>query len=534
MAVTFLLREKMPSDVWHAERGTMAASKLRAVIASAPVALFAIDRRGVFTVSDGRGLAAMGLRPGEQVGGSAFELYATLELRRPDGEILTGAEAVRRALAGEAIEGECTIGEHSFDFRLHPQLDATTGAVQGVVGSATDVTERNDARQRLLVADRLAAMGTLAAGAAHEVNNPLTYVTINVDHVARQLRMASARGVRIEGEGTDDLTPGLLDALGRVAHGLERVRGIVRGLLTFSHGDVELRTLVDLHGVVESSIQMAMHEILHRARLVRDLGDVPPVEANEARLGQVFLNLLVNAAQAIPEGNPAAHEVCVAMRTDEEGRAVVEVSDTGVGLQPHVLPRVFDPFFTSRATGEGIGLGLSISLGTVKSLGGTIEVESRPGHRTTFRVLLPPAAGWRVSRPPPSVRSIAEEKPRLLVVDDDVLVGEAIARSVAAEAEVHVLSDARDALARIAAGERWDLILCDLMMPEMSGMDLYRETLASAPDSARSIVFMTAGAFTPRARAFVASVGRRCLEKPIDAEALRELVRSSGRTRRES
>jgi CheY-like chemotaxis protein len=148
-------------------------------------------------------------------------------------------------------------------------------------------------------------------------------------------------------------------------------------------------------------------------------------------------------------------------------------------------------------------------------------------------VLLPPATGWRASRPPASARSLPGERPRLLVVDDDVLVGEAIARSMGSDAEVEVLGDAREALRLLAAGARWDVILCDLMMPEVSGMDLYRDALARAPDAARNIVFMTAGAFTPRARAFVASVGKRCLEKPIDAEALRELVRSSNRTRRD-
>jgi signal transduction histidine kinase/ActR/RegA family two-component response regulator len=519
------------SDAWRAERGTNGASRARAVLAGAPVALFAIDSRGVLTVSDGQGLAALGCCATELVGRSAFELYAGLQLHRPGGEVITGAEAVRRALAGEAIDGECTIGERSFDFRLQPQRDATSGAVRGVVGAAVDVTERNEARERLLVADRLAAIGTLAAGAAHEINNPLTYAGISVDHVARVLRMTAARGLRIEGDGNDDLTPGLIEALGRASHGLQRVRDIVRSLLTFSHGDVETRRLVDLHGVVESSIQMAMHEVIPRAHLVRELGDAPPVEANEARLGQVFLNLLVNAAHAIPDENPAAHEVRIAMWTDEQARAVVEVSDTGVGIPPHVLPRIFDPFFTLNATGEAKGLGLSVSLGTVKSLGGDIEVESRPGRGSTFRVLLPHAPGWRASRPPASARSVPEEKPRMLVLDDDALVGEAIARCVQAEADVEVLSDTREVLVRLAAGTRWDLVLCDLMMPGLSGMDLYREVLARAPDAAGSIVFMTGGAFTPRARAFVASVGKRCVEKPIDADALREIVRSCGRAR---
>jgi CheY-like chemotaxis protein len=273
---------------------------------------------------------------------------------------------------------------------------------------------------------------------------------------------------------------------------------------------------------------MAWHEIRHRARLVKSLADVPPVDANEARLGQVFLNLLVNAAQAIPEGHADTNEVQVSTRTDEAGNAVVEVRDTGVGIEPQVLPRIFDPFFTTKGEG-GTGLGLSISHGTVRALGGRIEVESKHGKGTMFRITLPPAKPWRASAQtsPSDIRAMARR--RVLVIDDEPLVGEAVARSLAEDNDVEIVTDAKHGLARIEAGERFDVILCDLMMPVMTGMDLYAEVVRRAPKLAGKIVFMTGGAFTPRARAFLESVVNPCLEKPLDMAKLRSILARAGR-----
>jgi CheY-like chemotaxis protein len=305
------------------------------------------------------------------------------------------------------------------------------------------------------------------------------------------------------------------------------VRQIVRDLMTFSQGNVEQRGLVDLRGVVESAIQMAWHEIRHRARLVKNLHEVPPVEANEARLGQVFLNLLVNAAQAIPEGHANEHEVRVVTREADEGHVLVEVSDTGEGIDPAVLPRIFDPFFTTKRT-SGMGLGLSISHGTVKSLGGELRVETTPGKGTSFKVLLPAAKGYR-GRSPASVPQIRPGvRKRVLVIDDEPLVGQAIARVLSDDNDVVTVSDAREALDRITSEGNFDIILCDLMMPMMTGMDLYAEVVRAAPQLAGRIVFMTGGAFTPRARAFIESVSNPCLEKPLEMSKLRSILARVG------
>jgi CheY-like chemotaxis protein len=306
--------------------------------------------------------------------------------------------------------------------------------------------------------------------------------------------------------------------------GMTRVRQIVRNLTTFSRSSVESHALVDVRSMVESAIQMTLHEVQLRARLTRELADAPPIEADEARLGQALLALILNAAQAIPEGDPKGNEVRVATYTDADGNAVVEIADTGVGIPPEVLPRIFDPFFTSKP--ESTGLGLSIAHGTINQLGGEIRVTSSPPG-STFRVVLPAARKWRTSRPPDSARALVRRS-RVLVVDDDPLVGEALARTLESDADVETSTDAGAVLSRLAAGERWEVILTDLLMPGVSGMDLYAGLLRVAPDAAASLVFMTGGAYTPRARAFVEGVHALVLEKPLEIAKLRSLIARAG------
>jgi CheY-like chemotaxis protein len=230
----------------------------------------------------------------------------------------------------------------------------------------------------------------------------------------------------------------------------------------------------------------------------------------------VFVNLLVNAAQAVPEGRPDANRIAVSERL-LAGHLVVEVSDTGVGIPAHVLPRIFDPFFSTKPVGTGTGLGLSVCHGIVKGLGGTIEVDSEAGRGARFRVLLP------VLRSTPSHPLPAARRARLLIVDDEPFVGRALSRILAGLHDVTVTLSPLEALSWVERGDRWDLVLCDLMMPEMTGMELEARVAKAAPELVERFVFMTGGAFTRAAREFVES-GRACIEKPVDPGALRELV----------
>jgi two-component system, cell cycle sensor histidine kinase and response regulator CckA len=278
--------------------------------------------------------------------------------------------------------------------------------------------------------------------------------------------------------------------------------------------------------VLELAINMAFNEIRHRARLVKDYGEVPAVEADEARLGQVFLNLLVNAAHAIREGQVERNEIRVRTRTDRAGRAVIEIRDTGCGIAPDVLGRIFDPFFTTKAVGDGSGLGLAICHGVVAALGGEITVESEPGKGSVFRVALPPAPlGSGTGAPASRARSSFESdrRGRVLVIDDEAMLTTTIQR-ILHKHEVTVAGSGREALEKIAAGADFEVILCDLMMPEMTGMDFHAELARLHPELLDRVVFLTGGAFTPAARAFLDGVPNDRLEKPFDPQNLRALV----------
>jgi PAS domain S-box-containing protein len=406
-----------------------------------------------------------------------------------------------------------------------------------VITFGRDLTERKQMQARLLLADRMVSVGALAAGVAHEINNPLAYVMTNLDMVAS--RRLPPLGARLRELGGEAATIG--DELGRVGamidvarEGSQRMRDIVRDLRTFTRGaGEEKRTAVDVRRVMDASINLAWNEIRHRARLVKEYGDVPPVLATEARLGQVFLNILVNAAQALEVGDAAENVIRVRAARERDGQVVVQVSDTGPGIPPEILDRIFDPFFTTRPVGLGTGLGLWICQGILTSLGGQITAESRPGEGATFRVVLPSATPvQQAATPEVPVGDRARDARRLelLVVDDEIAIGRTLAIALADEFEVATVTSGRAALAILAGEPRFDVILCDLMMPDVSGMDVHERLARERPELAQRFVFVTGGAFTERARRFVDEVGLPVIEKPFDLAKLPALLRARAST----
>ncbi|MBF5045835.1 response regulator [Aggregicoccus sp. 17bor-14] len=391
-----------------------------------------------------------------------------------------------------------------------------------------------ETQAQLVQAGRMAAVGTLAAGVGHEVNNPLAYILSNLDfaclEVSRlQRTLGGGRDVpALEAERAGERLAEMEQSLREALHGAERVRRIVRDLKTFSRADQDESGSVDLHAVLDSAAKMASTEVRHRARLVKRYGEVPFVQGNEARLGQVFLNLLINAAQALPEGRVGEHEIRLATSVDADGNVVAEVQDTGAGIAPEVLGRIFDPFFTTKPVGVGTGLGLSLCHAFVTAMGGRIQVESSLGRGSTFRVVLP-AARAAAQAPASSEAAASSEAPRgrVLVVDDEPLVLGAMRRALGRQHEVEGVSSSRRALELLSAdADAYDVVLCDLMMPEMTGMELYAEVRASHPARARRFVFISGGAFTPGAREFLEQVDCPLLEKPFDLPQLRALVQA--------
>ena len=252
---------------------------------------------------------------------------------------------------------------------------------------------------------------------------------------------------------------------------------------------------------------------------------MPAVHANEARLGQVFLNLLVNAAHAIPEGAASAQEIRLVTRTHPAtGEVLIEVHDTGSGIPEALRGRILEPFFTTKPLGMGTGLGLSISQDIVRSLGGRLEFESELGQGTVFRVVLPAPRPREVTRGADERPVKAARRGHVVVVDDEPRMLSALQRALGGSHDVTVFTGARAALTWLAAGHSWDLLLCDVMMPEMTGMELYTELARRSPERARHVVFLTGGAFTERTREFLAEVPNARMEKPFNFQRLRELL----------
>ncbi|WP_257459081.1 sensor histidine kinase [Archangium lipolyticum] len=259
-----------------------------------------------------------------------------------------------------------------------------------------DVTQQKSLELRLLQADRLAALGTMAAGVSHEVSNPLGYIRSNLHFIAEGLAelrqgLSGAESIpdRARLERTLDECE---EALTEAQQGTERIHHVVGDLKTFARGEDtdSMEGRVDVRRALETSINMAMPELKHRARVLRYLQQVPPVRGSESRLGQVFLNLLLNAAQAISGGAPDRNAVEIRLWS-EGGQVVSEIQDTGQGIAPENLKRIFDPFFTTKPAGVGTGLGLAICQGIITAMQGEISVLSTVGKGTCFRVVLPVA-----------------------------------------------------------------------------------------------------------------------------------------------
>ncbi|MGF1468412.1 MAG: ATP-binding protein [Sandaracinaceae bacterium] len=428
-----------------------------------------------------------------------------------------------QALDGTApFEGETRVRRPDGEERQVRLWAQTSGDGSALLGVVQDFTELERLWDRLYWAEKMAAVGTMAAGVAHEVNNPLTYLESNAELLAEELPAlaASAPPAKLEE---------LLSAVAEIREGTQRIHEIVHGLKSFSRvssGEVEE---VDLATVLQAATRLCRNAVRHRAQLVFEVDpETPSVQANESRLVQVAVNLLMNAAQAVPEGRMDEHTIRVACGRLATGQAFFEVSDTGAGMDEDVLEKAFSPFFTTKPKDVGTGLGLAICKGIVTNLGGSIEATSRVAEGTTMRVVLPVDGPARASRPARVPLEEPEGPPiarpaDVLLLDDEPLVARSLARLLRPH-RVQIEQDPREALDRLQRGEAFDVIVCDLMMPTMSGRQFYESVGSARPELQSRMLFVTGGAFTPEGREFVASIDVPVLEKPVDLAALRRAM----------
>ncbi len=487
------------------QRATSHAALLTAIVESAPDIIMQVDLDGVIRFANKR---IRSLPVAQVIGQNWFGF-----LDEPQRAIIRKAfdESIATAQPTE-VEQSFAVGTYSLHFG--PVIEH--GKVTGIVVVARDVSERKQTEVQLVLADRMASVGTLAAGVAHEINNPLASVIANLDLATTDLAKL--------GE-TVPLPSDLVEEIRDARLGAERVRDIVRDLKIFSRAEEDTRGPLDVEQVLDSTLRMAWTELRHRARVVKQYTRVPRVDANDSRLGQVFLNLMINAAHAIEEGNYEANEILI--RTEHRGdNVIVTIADTGAGIDPEIRGRLFTPFFTTKPAGVGTGLGLAISLKIVASFGGTLTFDSEVGRGTAFHVSLPALADAVVAPVVAQVRTrpLTERRGKILVIDDDVQLAQAIRRYLAPNHDVTVVHSGRAGLRLFEQGVRFDVILCDVMMPQVTGMELFRRIAEVDPAQAAKIVFLTGGAFTISAREFLDATKNARVEKPFDLKALRRLV----------
>jgi two-component system, NtrC family, sensor kinase len=472
-------------------------------------------------------------------------LNAAAERMLGRGEAQTRGLGIAEALGrGQAVIPEVVQAlkqRKSVELSLESELNTKSALLEGTVAPIVhaervlgavlvlhDVTEQRRRDEQLALTDRLSSLGTLVASVAHEINNPLAYTIGNLSLASGDL--ASIKAELVE--------PRLVEALERTIHSLRdaedgatRVANTVKELRAFGRMEERSQRAVDPRACVDWAIRLTSNQLLHQARLLTCLRDVPPVHANELKLSQVVVNLLTNAAQALT-GEREANEVRVTTWTDEHGFAVLEVEDNGRGMSEEVRLSVFEPFFTTKSAGHGTGLGLSICRGIVQDFGGEITVESAPGKGSRFRVRLPPAVdevkrtGLAPSSIPPPRASVAPRSaaPKVLVIDDEPMIRTLVSRLLADRYRVASADGVRAALAVLNQDAQQDVILCDLMMPGESGMDFFGVVRRLYPDLVARVAFITGGAVTPDTSKFLETAARPVLNKPFNAESLSAFV----------
>ncbi|MCX5745318.1 MAG: ATP-binding protein, partial [Proteobacteria bacterium] len=381
-----------------------------------------------------------------------------------------------------------------------------------VLGTVVDISEKKLLDGRLRLADRLIAAGTMAAGVAHEINNPLSFVLGNVELVRMQLLELP------------NIDPKVHDAVDRMLDGIDRIRAVVADLRTFARPEEDLVTRVELAAVCDAALRVVASTIRHRASLTVDhAANTPAVIANSSRLGQVIINLIVNASDAMADLPSADNRIHLRTRRLATGEAVIEVEDNGAGIASAILPQLFDPFFTTKGTSEGTGLGLAVCQSIIASMHGRIEVESAPGRGATFSVVLPAAPPQLEPVEAPAVPRPASSR-RILVIDDEPMLRNVLEHLLSKLGYEVVSATSGQRGIELACSESFDVVLCDLMMPEVDGVAVHDEVLAARPDVARRIVYITGGPVTDRARTFAERTDIMLLAKPFSVAALVEAI----------
>lgn len=393
-----------------------------------------------------------------------------------------------------------------------------------LLGLFRDISDRIEAekalRQRdaqLQFASRLAAMGRLAAGVGHEINNPLSYISGNLTFIADELATM------------DDVDPEVVGALEDAITGASRVRDIVADLKAFTRQDDGDDASCDVDEVIAGSVRMARSELRHVAQI--ETACEPDLRAaiSDSQLSQVLLNVLTNAGQAMDDADLRKNHIGIAATVRSPGWIRISITDNGRGMTAEEQDLAFGAFFTTRQRSGGTGLGLSICHRIIEQAGGEITLSSRVGIGTTVTLDIPaedPAKHAAPENPAELTAGQSSARKRVLVIDDDPIVAKVLSRLLSASHDVDILHDATGAFETPDLLPSYDVILCDLMMPTMSGEAFYQRLLDEHPRLAVRVAFVTGGAVTDSVAQFEDGMSKlgRVLLKPVGREQLLEAV----------
>ena len=395
------------------------------------------------------------------------------------------------------------------------------------VTTLRDLSPQKEAEEKIRISDRMASIGQLSAGIAHEINNPLTFVSLNLERAIQQINSYLKIKQSPELEA-------ILDIVQETNKATNKIKTIARDLKSFSHSSqTEIVQPVDLVEVMDSAARMAFFGIKSQATITKDYQAVPLAAANEGRLGQVFLNLIVNAAQAMPERDISQNKIHLVLKTNTDGKIVAEVQDTGLGMTEEVRQRLFTPFFTTKPIGEGTGLGLSLCQNIIKSFDGKIEVESTLNVGSIFRVILNKAEVQKtqtVNKDTTSSNVITTKstyRGKVFLVDDDLDLTETIDILLNADHDVVIANSGKKALEILEKNSDFDVVLMDMSLGDTTGIHIYETMQKIKPDLTSKFIFMTGGATNIKAQTFLKQIQNLVVEKPFEIDVLREKVSKS-------
>ena len=520
------LREVMViTDVTHRRKALeslrRSEERFRSVVENIQEAVFMTEGT-LITYANRAFTALLGVEP------SSTNPIDARDLLRPDDLPL-----LLRQTADLTPEGSPAHAEYRLRAADGREITLETSAIGGgfdgkptVLWLGQDVTQRRLLEGQLIQADRLSALGTLAAGMAHAINNPLSYTLLNLEHVARRMR-ALATGHDYYAEARVRLAE---------AHdGADRVAKVVRQMRTLSRVRASTAGPADVRAVLENVLAMIGNEIRYRGQLFTRLDAAPRVWAREGELEQAFLGLLLYVARSRPEETSQAREIRLSLGTDRNGEVRITISDDGPPMDGEMRARLLDPF----GSGETTGLGLAMCNGIFTALGGRMDVESSVESGTIFSVVLPPAGAdaahdsqKRPSTPPGPPPEPLETRLNVLVIDDDPGVASTLGAMLEAHHDVTSVESAREGLRLLLGPERFDIAFCDLVMPEVSGIDVYCALELNRPEATPRIVFMTGGVFTPEAEKFLARVPNQRIEKPFSLARVEQLLAQAVRAKK--